>query len=201
MQSSILIFQLIHHDKGESLIYLSEKKVECASIITSLVAVIFGLTTHWLLKYRKNPKITEKLRLASSNMADVCLRLTIILSISVFSMRWKYGLIGIILALILLLWLSPVILSLFHICSFKKRLNTVDRSLVLVPMPWHQICTTHDDQKEQEKLSRILNKIVGIIAAIVVTAFEVMCVYGPNPLPDEDSWYELCIIILLQNSL
>ena len=188
LQSSILIFQLIHHDEGEKLIYIHDKKVECVSIITSLIAIIFGLSTHWLSKYRKNSKTSDKMKLAASNLADVCLRLALSLSLIVFSMKWKYGLIVIISVQIGLMLLSPILLSFFHVCNFKKRTQTVDRSLVLVPMPWSLMNLSRKNQIEQDKSSRIWNKVIGISVSVVVIALEIIVTYGPVPLPEQDSW-------------
>ena len=182
LQSSVLIFQLIHHEQGESLNYLADKKLECASILTSLISIYLGLSTHYLSQYKKNPSLLEKLRLAVDNMADLTLRLAVSLSLSVFCMAWQWGLIGVIVAQIFILWTCPIILSLLHICNFRERVNTVDRSLVLVPMPW-QI-----NQENQKRSSRIWNKIVGLSVSVIVIAFEAVCLYGPNPLPEKDSW-------------
>ena len=189
LQTSILIFQLIHHDIGEQLIYINGKKIECVSILTSLVAVNFGLSTHWLSNYRKASKYSDKLQLTAINLADVCLRLALTLSLAVFSMRWKYGLIVIISTQVFLLWLSPLILSFFHICNFTKRIQAVDRSLVLVPMPWALANSVEKNQIEQAKSLRIWNKVVGISVAVVVITSEVMATYGPNPLQSQDPWY------------
>ena len=188
LQSSILIFQLIHHDARESLTYLSGKKIECVSIFTSLVAIILGLSTHFLYKYSKEPKILGKMKLAANNLADICLRLLLSLSLAVFSMRWKYGLIVCISTQIGLFLLSPLILSLLHICNFTKRIQTVDRSLVLVPMPLSSGKLSREKKIEQARSSRIWNKVVGISVAVAVIALEVIATYGPNLLPEQDPW-------------
>ena len=184
LQSSILIFQLIHHEGGEGRVYLSEKTFECVSILTSLTTVHIGLSTHWVAKYKKDAKITEKLGLFCSNMPDICLRLALVLGASIYSMQWMYGLVTVNISCLIFLWLFPVVIRMVNGCRCKDENHVVaDRSLVLAPMPWQVTAS-----KERSQNSRICNKIVGLCIAVFVTAFEVTSFYGLIPLPQQDSW-------------
>ena len=180
-QSSILIFQLIHHEQHENLLSLSDRKLECASILTSFIAIFIGLSTYWLSKRSRRPRSLAKLRLSVNNLADVALRLALALSLSVFAMQWMYGVV-VLFSMIAFLWLSPFLLSCQKICKLRDRMASMDRSLVLVPMARHQ------DDREHYKSSRIRNKKFGLMVAIGVIVFEILCVYGFIPIHGQDSW-------------
>ena len=96
LQGCILIFEFTHTETTEKQIVLSDRILECLSVVTALVSIIFGLSSHWVRKVATSNQqtILSKLRLAAINVTDVVSRLVVIFSVMIFSLRWRYGMVA-----------------------------------------------------------------------------------------------------------
>ena len=195
LQSAILLFELIHYEEHEEIITLPNSKLALASIATSIVSIFFGLSSIWMGKVDRDASIEKKMRFITCNMADVIMRLMLVLSILLLSFRWRYGMIIWLSIVCLLVLLLPNILSRLYFVICKGNLQFMDRSLMVCPMFWHDFQSENESpfqvSPEEKKLcqkSRIRNKFCGIMASLAGMMFILLACYDVIPLPLQDAW-------------
>ena len=176
--------------------FIWQRKLDIASIVTSFVAICFGISAHWLSKLHKDPKLRHKLKLILISIPDLVMRLMIVLSLIITCIRWEYGLLASMVCICGILLLSPILLSLVLVRNFVRNLLNVDRTLLLVPMFWKPCKPEHvETGKRQFQSSRIKNKTCSLVLAALTVLFEILVVYN-KLLPDQDEWYATVETIL-----
>ena len=191
LQISILVFELTHREKEEKDITLADQKFTLVSIMTSLISIFFGLSTICLQKLEPEPSLGKKLKLVTCLLPDVLMRLLLIISIVLFSFRWRYGLITLIGILCLITIFAPTLISFLHSVIFKKKMLVMDRSLLVCPMFGlvdHNLAGDCSLPKKILQRSRMKNKFLGLMLSCAIFTFLWLAADRNIRLPLQDAW-------------
>ena len=91
-------------------------------------------------------------------------------------------------ALLIVLLLAPVLASVVYIQNIRINLNSMDRSLFLIPMFWQNQKLDAVTDWSSCKLSRIKNKVFVLSVSAIVIALEVVWTHGPILNEAQDNW-------------
>ena len=200
LQASVLVFTVTHHEDGEQIITLADRKAELVSLSSKVLTLSLGLSTVWLSKFEKDlsplRKIIKLIKLINCNLYDVLMRMVTILCIIMLGFRWRFGL-AIMMAVISgILLFSPLLFGAgFFICTKQKSFIQLDRTLLLVPMFWHTLDTSANgtvkitgSHKQILQKSRVLNKLCGIVMSCLSLLIVALALKEKLLLPQFDPW-------------
>ena len=201
LQLSILLFELTHHEAEEEVVTLANRKFALASIMTSIFCISFGLSTIWLQKFESNPSMKKKMKLTMSNLPDVLMRLLLIVSIALFSFRWRYGLIAVIGTVCLMTIFAPSLICFVWSIFSSEKVLMMNRSLLITPMFFTTAENSNPDGSPGDysggscvvgmkilKDSRMKNKLCGIVISSLGLTFLWLDLGNKIPLPMQDAW-------------
>ena len=120
-------------------------------------------------------------------------RLAMIVSMIIFSLNWKYGVLIATTSICLIVFITPSLAMLYNgveCCNHKTSL--ADRSILFIPVASFQQndFLKDPDQNTEEKIqkSRIKNKLVVGILIVLVSALQFFITKEIIPFSQPDSW-------------
>ena len=184
LQGSVLIFEFCHHELNEPVLTASDRKTEIASVFTSGLAIMFGVSSHWLFKSLDEEKQTILLRikLTLRGSIDIILRISAFFSIMVISLRWVNGAMPVIVAILFLNYFGPFLMALLT-QRRKKKVKIFDRTSILFPMTWQT-----PFEADYMRPSRMRNKMVGVFMIAIFVVLEILEILEVVKLPIADPW-------------
>ena len=121
-------------------------------------------------------------------------RLATIVSIIIFSLSWKYGVLIATTSICLVVFIIPSLAMLYNgVQCCKHKTSLADRSILFIPVPSFQqndFLEDPDQKNTVEKIqkSRITNKLVVGILIVLVSALQFLITKEIIPFIQLDSW-------------
>ncbi len=120
-------------------------------------------------------------------------RLTTLVSIIVFSLNWKYGVLIAIFFLCLIVFIIPTLAMLYNNAQWcSNKTSLADRSILFIPVPAFQQndFSEYPEQNNEEKIlkCRIKNKFVVCILIVLVSTLQFLITKEVIPFIQPDIW-------------
>ena len=116
------------------------------------------------------------------------LRLAALMSIIVFSLGWKYG---ILISMTIMNTTFFFIPSLAIVFNSSSKNQSTDRSALFIPVPSFQHQEITEDPNEnysKKRKARMTNKVVALIVTIAVVVLQYLIQEEIIPFPQQDLW-------------
>ena len=124
-------------------------------------------------------------------------------SVIIFSTKWKFGILVTTLSLCVLLLLLPTVASILARFKYLKAFNHLaDRSTLFIPIPdvpeklkeelhaCHPFCipllvSVH---RWKSTLARMWNKLLWLLLSFVIIIVQIIDIHGHQVFPEKDTW-------------
>ena len=129
------------------------------------------------------------------SITSICFfyRLATVVSIIIFSLSWKYGVLIATTSICFIVFITPSLAMLYNgveCCNHKTSL--ADRSILFIPVPSFQqndfLKDPDHNTEEKKQKSRIKNKLVVGILIVLVSALQFFITKEIIPFSQPDSW-------------
>ncbi len=136
-----------------------------------------------------------RLKTLAISILSMCFfyRLAMIVSIIIFSLSWKYGVLIATTSICLIVFIIPSLAMLYNgVQCCNHRTSLADRSILFIPVPSFQQNDFLEDpeQNTAEKIlkSRIKNKLVAGILIVLVSTLQFLITKEIIPFSQTDLW-------------
>ena len=115
------------------------------------------------------------------------------MSIIVFSLGWRYG---ILISISFMNTAFFIIPSLAIVCSRLSITKTIDRSALFIPVPSIKHQEFDEGSAEaimKKRRARMLNKLIAMIVMFAVVCLQYLVHKELMPFPQQDLWYKIFV--------